>query len=230
MTSQHFECAPSCYASDKPLTLLSAEGTNLGDVYTINESVCTPIYDILRQSNLERAQFAQSQASFHSVCNRRLATRHQDGRPCILMDYYREPPTQRMGHKVCLVTTYSGQHISTLPRIFKEFSIPVSQHYAVKSESGEHVHSLPPWNRKDAWIIAWIFVTRRPLLGRVRTKYEAGRPQEDIVFGDAAMEYLNIACDRRREEWLKKCQNPKFAGPYAKEFFVSSLSQSSQCY
>lgn len=221
MDSQLFECSPSC-CSDTPLPPLQFHAISRGDVYTVNESVCTPIYDILRRSNLERTQFVQSHASFHSVCNSQLATKHRDGRPCILMEYYQEPPTQRMGRRVCLVTTYSGQHVSTLPRIFREFSIPVAQHYAVNEESDAHVHSLPPWDRNGSWIIAWVFVTQRPLIDRLRSKSKTGHPRRDVGFGEAAMKYIKKSCKKQRKEWLNKCKDHKFAGPYAKEFFVST--------
>ncbi len=217
------QCSHSLYV-DTPVAPLPNHALCPGDVYFINESICTPIYDILRQpqSNLERTQYIQSQQSFHSICSKETATKHENGRPCIVMQHYRDPFTRRMSRKVCLVTTYSGRHISTLPKICKEFSVPVYPHYAITPDSGDdHVHSMPRWSRENAWIVAWIFTTSRPLIRALRARREAGQLGENIAFGETAMEYILETCENLREEWFDKCKNPKFAGPYNKEFHVS---------
>ncbi|TFK84689.1 hypothetical protein K466DRAFT_664992 [Polyporus arcularius HHB13444] len=205
---------------DNPAPLPAGYRTGLGDVYMINESICIPFYDIFRQSpNLERTQYIQSSHSLLSVCSRQTATRHVDGRPCILMDYHEESYVRKIARKVCLVTTYSGHQMSTLPKICKEFSIPVSPSDAITAENEDHVHSSPRWSRENAWIIAWVFVTRRPLIRRMQAKREAGRPSENVFFSESTAEYLDAACMKLRTEWMAKCRkDPSLAGRYAKEF------------
>ncbi|TFK84687.1 hypothetical protein K466DRAFT_496090 [Polyporus arcularius HHB13444] len=222
MASNSCQC-PRYRNGDEPGPSPYAGGIASGDVYTINESVCTPIYDILRNSpNLARTQWVQSTTSFISVCSRQTATKHLDGRPCIIMRPYKEPPTRAMGRKVCLATTLWGRQMSKLPKIFQEFSVPLYPRSSPFEEGDDHIHSLPQWSRTDAWIIAWEFTTHRPLIRRLSAGRESDQPGANMVLGMAAMEQLRADCKRNRQEWENKCRtNPRFAGPYAKEFFVS---------
>ncbi len=223
VTMTSCQCSHLSYV-DQPMPLMEDCVLSMGDAYTINESVCTPIYDILRQpeSNLDRTQFVQSNESFRSMFTQTTATRNDDGRPCILMEYYKEAPRRKVMRKVCLVTTYWGRPISELPKIFREFSIPVFPNYAITPDCDCHVHSLPKWSREDAWIIAWVFRTNRPLIHRMRAKREMSEHRENLVFGRTAMAYLKRDADNKRSEWVEKCKKPNFGRAYAKEFYVST--------
>ncbi|KAI0690782.1 hypothetical protein C8T65DRAFT_745688 [Cerioporus squamosus] len=194
--------------SDEPRMNPSTQ-VRAGDVYTVRESVFTPIYDFLRGC-LEGDLQAQATAAYHA----KLRVQNYKRRPCILMRDYSQSPTAQTTRRMCLSTTLESHPITSLPRIFKDFCIPI---YSDTCLSDEHIHALPEWEAKQGWIIAIPFDSSRRLLGQWGAEY-AGTPARTRVFGKKAMSYLKKNCVDRREVWLQKCRkNPAYAREHFKE-------------
>ncbi|KAI1790360.1 hypothetical protein LXA43DRAFT_891186 [Ganoderma leucocontextum] len=189
-----------------------------GDVYSLKESVYTPIYDILQQTfpNLGAA-YARSQQSFNDITTTPDVIANP--RPAIIM---LDQDDDRRGLMVCLATTYSGKDLSELPRIFRHFSIPIAPHDHSCPGHLDHLHSLPEWGKENAWIIAWSFPSTATR-DRVWSKaVDGGRVP--WVFGRDAMRFLRTECDRKLEEWKRMCEDPELAAALEAELRVSATT------
>ncbi|RPD57882.1 hypothetical protein L226DRAFT_563587 [Lentinus tigrinus ALCF2SS1-7] len=179
-----------------------------GDVYTVRESVFTPVYDLLRGC-LDGNLRVQANEAYHS----KVAEQRFKRRPCIVMQGYHSSPTTPQVRRLCLVGTLDHQPISSLPKIFQEFCIPVFPHTCLE----DHIHSMPEWEPKDAWVIAIMFDSSRRLLGKWREEY-AGIPARTRTFGVQATLYLKNKCTEKRSLWMTKCrQDPTHAREHFKE-------------
>ncbi|KAI0740874.1 hypothetical protein C8Q76DRAFT_853153 [Earliella scabrosa] len=198
----HCNCTHVC-DGDAPVP--RGPGIRKGDVYKIEESIYTPIYDILshESSNPDRATWRDSRQTFHDIVQKMHATYKR--RPCIMMKHDPDPPTVRKGRKLCLTTTLEGERIENLPRIFLEFCVPIAPSYAISGDEAAHVHSLPEWDRENAWVIAWMFTSRRALLGDSPDPNCVTR--QERVFGSKAMNDLKDECQKRLRAWYDKCRN-----------------------
>ncbi|TFK84694.1 hypothetical protein K466DRAFT_588711 [Polyporus arcularius HHB13444] len=180
-----------------------------GDVYTVRESVFTPIYDLLRNC-LEGDLRSQASQAYHAKVTEQRFKR----RPCIVMQDYPASSTTPQARRLCLVGTLEHQPISCLPRIFREFCIPVFPHTCAFDD---HLHSSPEWEPTDAWVVAIPFDSSRRLLGKWRDEY-AGIPARTRAFGTEAMLYLKDRSMEKRAQWIMKCrQDPAFAREHFKE-------------
>ena len=85
-----------------------------GDVYSLRESVYTPIYDILRHTftrlSSESDALKRAQQSFNEVT--RIPNAIRGGRPAVIME---DDDDNTSGLMVCVATTFKGVDISTLP-------------------------------------------------------------------------------------------------------------------
>ncbi|KAI9067448.1 hypothetical protein FKP32DRAFT_1643924 [Trametes sanguinea] len=218
-----------------------------GEVFSIKESIFTPIEHILANpevSGLKGEALDASRASLKSFRTRLHATYKL--RPCVLMDTVLGCPLERIiDPLICLMGTFAETPFEELPRVLRFFSISVYPNL-VHPTPGlfKHIHSLPPWPRfkKDRYqlIVAWPFETTRKLLGRwltpaakrkrmglsaaQRLPYSApslaSPPQrEGMAFGKHAMRELLEVCNTLRVEWMRKCQeNEKFAAEHEAEY------------
>ncbi len=195
------------------LNLAPGMQVRAGDVYTVRESVFTPIYDLLRNC-LEGDLRSQASQAYHAKVTEQRFKR----RPCILMQDYPASSTTPQARRLCLVGTLEHQPISCLPRIFREFCIPVFPHTCAFDD---HIHSSPEWEPTDTWVVAIPFDSSRRLLGKWRDEH-AGIPARTRAFGTEAMLYLKDRSMEKRAEWIMKCrQDPAFAREHFKECRVS---------
>nr|VWP01475.1 Mitogen-activated protein kinase kinase kinase [Ganoderma boninense] len=194
---------------DVPVTSDPNVKYSQGDVYSLKESVYTPIYHILGSTFAalagKSATLKRNQQSLYDLT--RTPDVIRSGRPAVIMED--DDGDNPLGPMVCVATTYSGQDISKLPLIFRHFSIPVASNGQITS--GHHIHALPEWDRENAYIIAWQF---RSTATRefIWTAQADGEPEEvPQVLGKDAMEFLHTECERRRDEWKEMCRDPKVA-------------------
>ncbi|KAI0653317.1 hypothetical protein C8Q70DRAFT_1036629 [Cubamyces menziesii] len=154
-----------------------------GEVFSIEESVYTPIEHIFADPNvsgLAGANLNHSTASLNKLCTRNQAT-NKTPRPCILAGSFPNTKLEDIKNpSIWLMATFEGTPMSTLPPIYQFFCIavhptpplcPLEASRAISLPSpGFHLHSLPEWPtpgpNSSQWIIAWEFETTRPLLGR----------------------------------------------------------------
>ena len=200
-----------------------------GDVRTIQESIFTPIYDILKNpiSNLPQGLQSlaeQSSASITSLLLKATATR----RPCIVLEDGVIKPDGTADLNICLTTTFKKDPITAMPRIFQYFCVPISPHNLIADGRyrAPHVHSMPhEWPQNKGWVIAWrLHSTRQieePWAEKVNGKPVIDGPE--WFFGKRAVTLLLKECDRRREGWYKECKNPDEACALAKEVYVSDV-------
>ncbi|OJT08391.1 hypothetical protein TRAPUB_730 [Trametes pubescens] len=186
-----------------------------GEVFGIQESVFTPIEEILyRLSGLAGQALRRSRSSFHSLCKRANATHKR--RPCILMDQtYRVSDKGVKSPRVCLMCTFEKTPIDDLPQIFRHFCLQVYTELADVLETA-HIHSIPIWplHGEMQWIIMWPFQTTREMLGRwPRRGSKAGCGQRmGMAFGKKAMSQLDMLCKKKAKEWKAFCvSQPGFA-------------------
>ncbi len=206
---------------DVPLARDSNVKYSEGDVYSLRESVYTPIHDILRctfsQLGGESDALKRNQHSFDDL--KSASNFIKGGRPAIVME---DANDNHLGLMVCVATTYSGEDISKLPRIFRHFSIPVAYNGHITPDHLCHLHAVPEWDRQNAYIIAWQFQSTATCEG-IWTVHTDGKPTNvPQVLGKDAMEFLVTECDRRREEWHEMCRIPEMAAALEAELRVSA--------
>ena len=206
----HHECPYDSHEDE--IRAVPGVQVRAGDVYTVRESVFTPIYDLLRGC-LDGDLQAQATAAYHA----KLRVQTYKRRPCILMQDYPEPATTQMTRSMCLSGTLEKCPISSLPSVFQHFCIPIFPHPTTE----DHIHSLPQWEGKDGWIIAIPFKSSRRLLEQWGAEHK-GMPARTRAFGVNAMDYLKNMCVDKRVEWVKRCRlNPAYARDRFKECRVS---------
>ena len=201
-----------------------------GDVRTIQESIFTPIYDILKNpiSNLPRSLHSLAEQSSASITSLLLdATSRR--RPCIVLEEGVIKPDGTATVGICLTTTFNKDSIAAMPRIFQHFCVPISPHNLVANGRYRepHVHSMPyEWPRNNGWVIAWCLQSTRkieePWVEKVNGKRQIGGPE--WFFGRQAVALLLDECTRRRDDWYDTCKNPGLACALAKEVYVSDVS------
>ncbi|KAM5537902.1 hypothetical protein V8D89_008378 [Ganoderma adspersum] len=193
---------------DEPMPRDSGFHYCQGDVYGLRESVYTPIYDILvhtfSQLGGESDALKRSQRSFDEFTS--VPNGIRGGRPAVIM---KDDDDNRPGLMVCVATTYDGEDISKLPRIFQHFSIRIASHDNVPPE--DHVHALPGWDRQNAYIIAWPFQSTATLESVWTTQANDETKKVRQVLGRDAMEFLVTECTKRKEKWEKMCEDPRVA-------------------
>ncbi|OSC97336.1 hypothetical protein PYCCODRAFT_1471947 [Trametes coccinea BRFM310] len=236
-TTLHQSCRICTHAlSDTYLRDESANDSYAGEVFSIEESIFTPIEHILADpevSGLKGEALNTSRASLASFCTREHATYKL--RPCILMDTWVDRPFGEVIQPlICLMATFENTPFTHLPRILRYFSILVYPNLVrLTPDILNHIHSLPPWPtfKTDRYqlIVAWPFRTTRKLLDRWLTPaaktLRSSRPaistpgldrephsgastsqRRGMAFGKYAMRQLRNACSTLRSEWMRKCQ------------------------
>ena len=193
-----------------------------GDVYSLRESVYTPIYDILRHTftrlSSESDALKRAQQSFNEVT--RIPNAIRGGRPAVIME---DDDDNTSGLMVCVATTFKGVDISTLPLIFRHFAIHLSPNGDISLDHSSHIHALPEWDRQNAYIIAWQFRSTATLEGAWTT--QAGEePETRQVLGKGAIELLVTECNKRKEKREKMCEDPKVALELEAELRVSAAA------
>ncbi|KAI0327933.1 hypothetical protein GY45DRAFT_1327005 [Cubamyces sp. BRFM 1775] len=229
-----------------------------GEVLAIEESVYTPIEHLFSDpvSGLRGASRNYSTASLNNLRTRGRAT-NKTPRPCILSEtvYLGDKSIKGDGNPaIWLMATFEGTPMHTLPPVYQFFCIavypthplcPVQTPPTIPLHDPEvHLHSLPEWPLSDTaagqcsqWIIAWLFETTRPLLGRWLTpearRQSKGREAEDssggsdaardertgVTFGVRAYEALEIQTEERRQLWQRLCcSDRQFALERQREF------------
>ncbi|KAI9067500.1 hypothetical protein FKP32DRAFT_266785 [Trametes sanguinea] len=188
-----------------------------GEVFRVVESIATPIEEILSHSHptVDLARRQPSTTSLQSINSKTRAT-HKSARPCILLNDYITTRIQDIRRpRVCLMATFEGCRMVTLPRILQFFciavhpTIPLDDTHVKKENlppsTNIHLHSLLPWPPTEKcdmarcaqpceevhcnqWIIAWSFRTKRPLLGRWLTP-EANRKRQAAMRNSMSGEY-----------------------------------------
>ncbi|OSC96641.1 hypothetical protein PYCCODRAFT_1462350 [Trametes coccinea BRFM310] len=189
---------PPCLACDShsPDTFAeeSSEVTfDSGAVFRIIESIATPVEEVLSHSGLTGAARERSRTSLLSVTTKLHAT-SKSPRPCILLDTYSRAAlsTNTVRPSICLMATFEGTRMVSLPRILQFFciavypTIPLDDAYIQQKRLPKwadiHLHSFPEWPPTEKcnedcthpctdwhynqWVFAWSFHTSRPLLGR----------------------------------------------------------------
>ncbi|KAL7277704.1 hypothetical protein ACG7TL_008639 [Trametes sanguinea] len=244
---------PACRICERTLLYdihLGAESTKdflIGEVFSIEESIFTPIEHILADpevSGLKGEALHASRASLASFCNREHITYKL--RPCILMDPVINCRFEDIiNPSICLMATFENTPFAQLPRILRYFSILVYPNLVRSTpDSLNHIHSLPPWPtfKTDRYqlIVAWPYRTTRKLLGRWLTPAaktsRSGRsavtiPEHELpseasnaqrrgmAFGKYAIRELRNACTTLRSEWMRKCQEDvNFAAEHEAEY------------
>ena len=192
-----------------------------GDVFAVQESVYAAIYDVLYQSTVtDRTLYSQTRTAAHALMGREHATTKI--RPCIMMRDDSDPPIMRKARMICVTTTWEKTPLTDLPELFQHFSVPLFPNDRISRKHPDHYHSLPSWDIEGAFVFAWQFESKRPLLNRWPRKEPGEPPEEPVVFGTAANARLAQDCLEKREEWLRKCQaNPQFAERHARDCLVS---------
>ena len=206
----HHECPYDSHEDE--IRAVPGVQVRAGDVYTVRESVFTPIYDLLRGC-LDGDLQVQATAAYHD----KLRMQNHKRRPCILMQDYANSAATQMTRSMCLSGTLEKCPISSLPSVFQHFCIPIFPHPTAE----EHIHSLPQWEGKDGWIIAIPFDSSRRLLEQWGAEHK-GMPARTRAFGVKAINYLKKTCIEKRAEWVMRCRlDPAYARERFKECRVS---------
>ncbi|KAH9889294.1 hypothetical protein C8Q73DRAFT_707022 [Cubamyces lactineus] len=158
----------------------------IGEVFSIEESVYTPIEHIFSDPNVSGLRgvcLNHSATSLNNLRTRVQATT-KTPRPCILSQISLKTRLEDLINPlIYLMATFEGAPMHTLPPIYQFFCIavhptlplcPAQTPPTIPLYDPEiHVHSLPEWpssvsssGQCSQWIIAWQFRTTRPLLGR----------------------------------------------------------------
>ncbi|KAH9889325.1 hypothetical protein C8Q73DRAFT_793536 [Cubamyces lactineus] len=152
------------------------------------------------------------------------------------------------------MATFEGTPMHSLPPIYQFFCIavypthplcPIQTPPIIPLYDPEiHIHSLPEWPSTNTsvgqcsqWIIAWLFETTRPLLGRWLTpearklckggdaEYSPGGTdtvegeRKGMAFGTQAYELLEIQTEECRQMWQQMCcTDRQFALARQREF------------
>lgn len=191
-----------------------------GDVYSLKESVYTPIYDILLHtfSKLDDQSDAlrRTQQSLD-----KLTRTIKGGRPAVIM---KDGGDDRQGLMVCVATTYKGEDISKLPLIFRHFSIFIEPNHlpSPSPDHTSHIHALPEWDKENAYIIAWRFPSKATRECVWTAQADGDSKEVRQVFGRHAMEYLVAECTKRKEQWEEMCKDPAMALKLESELRVSA--------
>ncbi len=190
-----------------------------GDVYSLRESVYSPICDILQCTYAELSGVSDTRNRKQHSSNNLSTTTDviRGGRPAVIM---KDDEDNRLGLMICVATTYGGEDISKLTRIFQHFSIPMAPNSHILGDYLCHIHALPEWDRSNAWLIAWPFPSTATCEG-IWTIQPDGEecPQ---VLGRNAMEFLKTEINRRREEWQEMCKDPVLAAALETDLRVST--------
>ena len=188
-----------------------------GDVYSVRESVYTAVYHIFRST------FGEGSEAFNRSCDSlQDLTSSPDvikgGRPAIITEDQDDDP---QGVWVCVATTYSGEDIAKLPRVFQHFSIPIAPNMW-HGHGAHHVHGLPEWDKPNAFVIGWPFRSKATREGVWTAQLDGEEVPQ--VLGKEAMKFLMSECKRRREAWLEMCKNPATATALEAEVKVSATT------
>ncbi|KAL7277706.1 hypothetical protein ACG7TL_008641 [Trametes sanguinea] len=214
----------------------SADTFLAGEVFSVQESIYTPIEHILsdpKVSGLTDAEANNSRTSLEKFQTRARAT--VKSRPCILMFPIHDQSFHHITNAMlCVMTTLNGLQYENLPEIFHFFGILVHpNHIPTGNDSTRfHLHALPPWpmlkKNRHQLIIAYRFRTTRKLDERWWTP-EVRRAEltmgstvslsqdpalfrtatcerQGMSFGKYAMSQLRDKCDNLRDEWIQKCR------------------------
>lgn len=206
---------------DVPLARDTTVEYHQGDVYSLQESVYTPIYDILVHTFSRLGDKSDtSKRSQRSLNDFKGVPNHiRGGRPAVIMED--DDGDNPLGLMVCVATTYSGEPISKLPHIFQHFSIEIAPNHRPSTDRLCHLHGLPEWDRENAWLIGWPFRSTATCEGAWTSKPDGqGDPQ---VFGMEAMKFLAAECRKRWKDWWDMCEkDPGLPAVFEAELRVSA--------
>ena len=201
---------------DTPLSRDPNVKYSKGDVYSIRDSIYTPINEILMKTfGAGTPAFNRSSQSLKGLTSRSDVIR--DGRPAVIT---KDQDDDGQGVWVCLATTYSGEEFSKLPFIFRHFSIPIAPNMGHGLLN--HLHGLPEWEKENAYVIMWPFQSKATREGLWTVRIDGEEVPQ--VLGKEAMEFLIAECERKSEEWWEICEDRKVATEHEAELRVSTTT------
>ena len=223
---------PHADCSDEPRARRNDCPIIAGDVYCIQESIYSAVFDILRVSNVKDAQlFSRCREAARSLVVKNHATAKR--RPCIVMEdvtaNVADPMSISKRREICLAASWEGTRLADLPKLFQFFSIPIHRNRGISPDSPDHYHSLPEWDIENGFLLAWRFKTTRMLINRWPEKELGTPPTEPYVFGQKAWSKIVSDCEAKEREWLRMCkEDPTFADRQARECLVSLRAECKQ--
>ena len=196
-----------------------------GDVYSIQESIYTAVFDILRASDVkDKVLLSKCRNAARTLVLKTQATIKR--RPCVVMEdvtaNVTNPGDIVRGRKICLAASWEKTPIQDLPWLFQFFSVPIHRNYHISMDQPDHYHSIPEWDIEDAFLLVWRFETTRLLINRWPEKEAGASPDESYVFGQRAWNKIVADCEAKWREWERMCkEDPTFADRQAQECLVS---------
>ncbi|KAI0327944.1 hypothetical protein GY45DRAFT_1075227 [Cubamyces sp. BRFM 1775] len=122
-------------------------------------------------------------------------------RPCVIL--YKAAKSSPGGCIICLMATFSrAGRLEDLPEVLQKFCIPLSPHDMCMNHPGvKHIHTIPEWQMRNTWIIAY----RYRAYGKLRGRWENRAPLSPIgssyrLNGDMR-ELLISICMQRKIQW-----------------------------
>ncbi|RPD71474.1 hypothetical protein L226DRAFT_176220 [Lentinus tigrinus ALCF2SS1-7] len=202
--------------TDIPRRRAAGDAITAGDVYSIQESVYTVIFDILLSSRIvDRGIERRCDQAAQRLKKKDHAT--EKIRPCIAMSDGISSATPL----VCLTASWEQTPLADLPRLFRHFSIPIHRNRII-SDNSNHYHSSPEWDIENAYVLAWSFESTRPLVNRWPGRETGTPPDQPYVFGNTTLKRIVSDCKYKQKEWLAMCsEDPNFAVECARECLVS---------
>lgn len=218
-----------------------------GDICAIYETTSTPVYLLLTNkrppsqssTNIPRRRsksrkwlprFRQSKSSITpaNLESDSFQWKSKSGpRPGIILRQVNIPSAEKSDTvMVCLLATFDETvDREELPLVLRHFSFPVSPH-RLAGLGDAHAHTIPQWQKEDAWIIAIPFSsTFERISGRWRDHREEARPDGSFALSEDDQLVLMTICAEKRDEWNRQCfENPRLADDSLEEYDVSAES------
>lgn len=183
----------------------------MGDICAIKESIATPIRQAFLDARRRHLGLGLDvNAASHVSLDSSLTTfsrtaKRCKSRPAVVIDL---PSVSDTNPTVCIMATFEGTPFEHLPQICRRFAIPVRPN----PRGVITIRPTPAWDRDDAWLIAYPFISQRSPLNAWRIPYdvavdeEAQSPPLHFVLDDAALQELRDAIEIRMKIWLDECE------------------------
>lgn len=214
-----FHCSTCINATSTDDYRPTQHSLNYGDVYSSKDSIYGVVMDVLKGFNEPFS--SPSIETKSTTMQSRVSSGLRSPRPCVLL----QPASMRARSTwVCLMATYrKSRDLQGLPPVFRHFSLPVYPNPVMLERLGDHVHSIPEWNRSDQWIFAYEYESQR-VERQKRWRARAVGERSYYVFGKQAMEHIVSRCHLNSRTWLERCEaDPAWAAEQERLVKVASV-------
>ncbi|KAI0059143.1 hypothetical protein BV25DRAFT_1172574 [Artomyces pyxidatus] len=173
-----------------------APSFDAGAIVRCHESVHTPAVLAL----LNRT----SPSTFDSSPTLRSADTYngQKTRPCLIMPSWEPAKKASRSNpvQICVMGTFHGAKYHELAEVHQHFALPMFRHSDYDNDHPDHVSANVHWTT-NAWLVAYPFVPRRPLMNQWM---ERGVP---ATVNEEELERLSTLSDTLIKEWQVKMRD-----------------------